>query len=213
MKKSFSLILAAALVLALTACNNSGESSNSADKSSAPEVVSSVEATVSSAAPEISEPADNPIVVPDDPNNPADPNEPIVDNSGLEFPDNRAGRMVKAALGESEWGSMMALDAETITDIIPGLNADDMEECCGAQAMISAVANEVYCIKPKDGSADAVKSALNNLVQTKKDDPMQYPMVQEVWSNAVVEEDGGYVYLVVHPDDAQSIADTMGATK
>lgn len=210
MKKSFSLILAAALVLTLTACNNSGESSDSSEKSSTPEVVSTVE------APEVSEPTDDPIVVPDDPNNPPDfndPENPVVDNSGLEFPDNRAGRMVKAAINEGEWGYLMALDAEKITANIPGLNADDMEECCGVQVMMSGVANEVYCIKPKDGSMDAVRSALNNLVQTKRDDPMQYPMIQEVWENAVVEEDGGYVYLVVHPDDAQAIADTMGATK
>lgn len=218
MKRSFSLILAATLALALTACNNSGESSDPFDKSSIPEVVSDTESSSAPAAPVSTDTAvsDDPIVVPDDPNNPNDPDDPGnggVDNSGLEFPDNRAGRMVKAALASGEWGSMMALDAETMTSIVPGLNAGDCEECCGAQAMISAVANEVYCIKPKDGSMDTVRSALNNLVQTKKDDPMQYPLVQEAWANAVVEEDGGYVYLVVHPDDAQAIADTMGATK
>lgn len=215
MKKTFSLILAAALVLTLTACNNSGDSSN---ESGAPEVVSTVstvEAPESSTTPEISEPVDDPIVVPDDPDNPADPDDPGnggVDNSGLELPDNRAGRMVKAALAESEWGAMMPMDAETMTAVIPGLNADDCEECCGVQAMISAVANEVYCIKPKSGSMDAVKSALNNYVQTKRDDPMQYPSVQEVWEQAVVEEDGGYVYLVAHPD-SQTVADAMGAAQ
>lgn len=219
MKKSFSLIFAAALVLTLTACNKSGGSSD--DTSSSDVVSSDTSQTVSSAdnsvaSPESSDAAvsDDPIIVPDDPNNPddPDPNNGGVDNSGLELPDNRAGRMVKAGLAVSEWGAMMPLDAEAISSIIPGLNADDCEECCGVQAMISAVANEVYCIKPKDGKLDAVRSALNDLVQTKKDDPMQYPAVQEVWEQAVVEEDGGYIYLVVHPD-SQTVADTMGATK
>lgn len=215
MKKSFSLILAAALLLTLTACNNSGDSSNSSIEASAPEVSSAANTENSSApaAPESTDTtvSDDPIIVPDDPNNPADPAEPIVDNSGLEFPDNRAGRMVKAALGVSEWGAMMLLDGETIS-AVSGIDPEDCEEFCCIQAMISAVANEVYCVKPKSGRTDAVKAAINDYVQVKQNDPMQYPMVQEVWEQAVVGEDGGYVYLVVHPD-SQTVADTMGATK
>ena len=219
MKKSFSIILAAALVLTLTACNNSGESSDSAVGASVPEASSAAD-NESASAPAALESidtavSDDPIVVPDDPNNPADPDDPGsggVDNSGLEFPDNRAGRMVKAALAEGEWGAVVLLDGEMMT-AVSGINPDDCEEFCCVQAMISAVANEIYCVKPKSGSMDAVKSAINSYVEVKQNDPMQYPMVQAAWEQAVVEEDGGYVYLVVHPDNAQTVADTMGATK
>lgn len=214
MKKSFSLIIVLALVFTFTACSNSEESS---EATSAP-VISSV-ASVSSVANESSAApgstdtgvSDDPIIVPDDPNNPA---EPVVDNSDVvnNLPDNRAGRMVKAALGVGEWGALILMDGEIMT-AVTGVNSDDCEEFCCAQAMISAVANEIYCIKPKSGSTDAVKSAINNYVEVKRNDPMQYPMVQEAWENAVLEEDGDYVYLVVHPESAQEIADTMGATK
>lgn len=216
MKKSFSLILAATLLLTLTACNNSGDSSNSSVEASAPEVSSAANTENSSApaAPESTDTtvSDDPIIVPDDPNNPADPDEPIVDNSGLEFPDNRAGRMVKAALAEGEWGALMVVESEGISGVT-GVSVEDLDEFCCVMPMLSAVPNEVYCMKPKDGKTDTVRTALSNLIDAKKEDHMMYPLVQEAWANAVLEEDGGYVYLVVHPDNAQAAADTMGATK
>lgn len=216
MKKTFSLILAAALVLTLTACNNSGDSSNSSIEASAPEV-SSAENSSAPAAPESTDTtvSDDPIIVPDDPNNPADPDDPGnggVDNSGLEFPDNRAGRMVKAALASGEWGALILVEEDAVA-MATGVDPADLDEFCGVMPMMSAVSNEVYCMKPKDGKADAVRTALSNLIDSKKDDHMLYPSVQEAWANAVLEEDGGYVYLVVHPDNAQAAADTMGATK
>lgn len=214
MKKSFSLILAAALLLTLTACNNSGESSGEA---STPVVstVSSVDNGESSAAPESTDTtvSDDPIIVPDDPNNPADPGgDPIVDNSGIELPDNRAGRMVKAALGVGEWGALMLVEEDAIA-LVTGVDPADLDEFACVMPMMSAVPNEVYCLKPKDGKADAVRTALSGLIDSKKEDHMLYPLVQEAWANAVLEEDGGYVYLVVHPDNAQGAADIMGATK
>lgn len=228
MKKTIALISAAALVLTLAGCNNTENNSNGStgannsvssaaqsaqgtDESS--DVPAAPDSTPGGESNDIPADPDNSIVIPDDPDNPADPNGGEgVDNSGLELPDNRTGRMIKAGLAVSEWGYLIALDAEMMTALIPGLNADDLEECCGVQPMMSAVANEVYCIKPKSGSMDTVKSALNNYVQTKRDDPMQYPMVQEVWEHAVVEEDGGYVYLVCHPE-SQAVADAMAAAQ
>lgn len=214
MKKSFSLIFAAALVLALTACNNSGESSDAASATPA-STIASVEAPESSAAPESTDAtvSDDPIIVPDDPNNPADPGgDPIVDNSGLALPDNRAGRMVKAALASGEWGALMLVEEDAIA-IVTGVDPADLDEFACVTPMISAVPNEIYCLKPKDGKTDAVRTTLSNLIAAKLEDHMMYPMVAAAWEQAVVEEDGGYVYLVVHPDNAQSAADTMSATK
>lgn len=217
-KKSFSLFLAAVSVLTLltlTACNNSGESSNSSEQAGVP-VISSVD-DVESSAPESADTtvSDDPIVVPDDPNNPADPDDPGnggVDNSGLALPDNRAGRMVKAALASGEWGALMLVEEDAIANVT-GVDPADLDEFACVMPMMSAVPNEVYCLKPKDGKADAVRTALSGLVDSKKDDHMLYPLVQEAWANAVLEEDDGYVYLVVHPDNAQAAADIMGATK
>lgn len=215
MKKSFSLILAAASVLTLltlTACNNSGESSNSSEQAGAP-VISSID-DVESSAPESTDTtvSDDPIIVPDDPNNPAGSDDPIVDNSGLALPDNRAGRMVKAALASGEWGSLMLVEEDAIATVT-GVDPADLDEFACVTPMISAVPNEVYCLKPKDGKTDAVRTTLSNLIAAKLEDHMMYPMVAAAWENAVLDEDGGYVYLVVHPDNAQAAADIMGATK
>ncbi len=217
-KKSFSLILAAVSVLTLltlTACNNSEESSNSSEQANAPVISSVDDVEISaSAAPESTDTtvSDDPIVVPDDPNNPADPDDPIVDNSGLALPDNRAGRMVKAALASGEWGALMLVEEDAIA-IVTGVDPADLDEFACVMPMISAVANEVYCLKPKDGKTDAVRTTLSNLIAAKLEDHMMYPMVAAAWENAVLEEDDGYVYLVVHPDNAQAAADIMGATK
>lgn len=214
MKKTFSLILAAALVLTLTACNKSDGSSSDTVSGETSQTVSSAESSDVLSAPE-STIDDNSIVVPDDPDNPADPDDPGnggVDNSGLEFPDNRAGRMVKAALAEGEWGALIVVESESIGSVT-GVSVEDLDEFCCVMPMMSAVPNEVYCMKPKDGKAATVRTALSNLIDAKKEDHMLYPSVQEAWANAVLEEDGGYVYLVVHPDNAQTIADIMGAAK
>lgn len=208
--------MAAALVLTLTACNNSEESSDTASTTPA-STVSSVEAPESSAAQESTDTtvSDDPIIVPDDPNNPADPDDPGnggVDNSDLALPDNRAGRMVKAALAEGEWGALMLVEEDAIASVT-GVDPADLDEFACVMPMISAVPNEVYCFKPKDGKTDTVRTALANLITAKQEDHMMYPMVAAAWENAVLEEDGGYVYLVVHHDNAQAAADIMGATK
>lgn len=211
MKKYFTLILAVSL-LTLTACSNSGESSSSVASNEEPSVISSVPEAESSAAPESSETSvdDDPVIIPDDPDNPANPGG--VDNSALELPDNRAGRMIKAALDSYDWSYMMLLDEDMIA-AVTGVDPADLDEYACIMPEMSGVPCEAYCFKPKDGKASAVRTALSALVDAKKDDHMLYPMVQEAWANAVLEEDGGYVYLVVHPDSAQEIADTMGATK
>ena len=203
MKKTFSLILAAAMIMTFTACNNSENSSDNSSStviSSEPQNVSAPDSTAIERTDTTV--SDDPIVVPDDPNNPADPEQGGgVDNSGLEFPDNRAGRMMKAGIEVGEWGALGTLDAAAIQSRT-GVDPANMEECCGVIAMISAVPNEVYVIKPANGKESDVRTALTQYLNNMKDDPMQYPMVQEAWANAVLEEDGDYIYLVCHPDSA-----------
>ena len=154
---------------------------------------------------------DNSVVVPDDPNNPGDPNEGV-DNSGLAFPDNRAGRMVKAALGTSEWSYMDLMDETTLPYFFPDLKLEDCEEYCIAFCGMSAQLQYAISIKPKAGSESTVKTTLENFVQAKKDDQMLYPEQQVVAQKAVQGEDGGYLYVVFH-ENSQSVADAMTAAQ
>ncbi len=228
MKKTIAMITAAALVFTLAGCNNTENNSTGSTGANTPASVSSAaqgtdessdvpavpDSTPGGESNDIPADPDNSIVVPDDPDNPADPNggEGGVNNSGIEFPDNRAGRMVKAALASGEWGALMQIEEDALSISI-GVDAADLDEFCCVMPMLSAVPNEVYCFKPKSGKEDAVKTVLSNLVDAKKEDHMLYPMVQDAWANAVIGEDDGYVYLVVHPDNAREAADIMGATK
>lgn len=224
MKKIIAAISAAALVLTLTACNNTENTSTTpnnstpvsgaADSANAPAAGDSSDVPAGAgdstsadvpAEPDSSDvpanPDDDPIVVPDDPNNPADPNaNKGVDNSGLAFPDNRAGRMVKAALAESAWSYMELADEETLPFLFPDLKLEDMEEYCIAQCPMSAQLQYAVAIKPKAGSEAAVKSVFESFIQAKKDDQMLYPQLQIVAQNAILAEDGGYIYVVLHQE-------------
>lgn len=215
MKKAFSLILAAATVLTLSACNNADGSSTEADSSEA--VVQSSSTVIESSSTVIEstndgEVSDDPIVVPDDPDNPDPNNGGGVDNSGLTLPDNRAGRMVKAALATDNWSYMMLGDEETVPALFPELKLDDCEEYCIAYCPMSAQLQYAIAIKPKDGSKDAVKAVLDAFVESKKNDPYIYPELQVVAQNAILDEDGGYIYVVLH-QESQSVADAMAAAK
>lgn len=237
MKKTIALISAAVIALTLTACNNTENSSGTPNSSAPVSSAASQPASSagSSAAPDSSDvpagpggstsadvpaesdssdiPADpnDSIVVPDDPNNPGDPDEGV-DNSALVYPDNRAGRMVKAAISTGPWSGMSIMQEDEVPFSFPDLKIEDCEEYCIAYCPMSAQLQYAIAVKPKAGGESAVKTVFENFIQAKKDDHMLYPSLQPIAESAVLGEDGGYIYVVFH-ENSQTVADAMTAAQ
>lgn len=153
--------------------------------------------------------------VPADPDIPGEPDAPDgVDNSGLAFPDNGAGAMVKAALGAGAWSFMELADAETAAVLVPGLSLGDCEEYCLTFCGMSAQLQYAFAVKCKPGSEAAVNDALESFFNNIKNDPdlAFYPAQQEAANGAVMGEIGDYVYVVVNAD-GRSCADAMEAAQ
>lgn len=152
---------------------------------------------------------------PDIPDTPDDPDTPDgVDNSGLAFPDNGAGEMVKAALDTGEWSFMELADAETAAILVPGLSLGDCEEYCMTFCRMSTQLQYAIAVKCKPGSEAAVNAALERFFNDIKNDPdlAFYPAQQEAANGAVMGEIGDYVYVVVHAD-GRDCADAMEAAQ
>lgn len=239
MKKTMALISAAVIALTLTACNNTDNTSSTPNSSAPVSSAASQPASsaVSSAAPDSSDvpagsdgsasvdapaqsgddsadvPAspDDSIVVPDDPNNPGDPDEGA-DNSALVYPDNRAGRMVKAAISTGPWSGMSIMQEDEVPFSFPDLKIEDCEEYCIAYCPMSAQLQYAIAVKPKAGGESVVKTVFENFIQAKKDDHMLYPSLQPIAESAVLGEDGGYIYVVFH-ENSQTVADAMAAAQ
>lgn len=139
------------------------------------------------------------------------PNNEGADNSAFQYPDNRAGRMVNAALGAENWSYMDSInDQDTAGILVSGLVLDDCEEYCLAYCGMSGQMQYVFAIKPKAEKADTVKIVFDNFYNKIKNDPdlAFYPAEQEAANGAVQGESGGYLYLVVHAN-GQDCADVM----
>lgn len=230
MKKIVSMLLISAmLVTALTACNTDNTSSDSANNStsnvssdnstssvSSDNSASDVSSDISESTPENSDSvpessSDGEIIVPDDPNNPGDGGDDGenegVDNSGLPFPDNKAGELAKAALATDAWPAMdLVSDPEVIPVMIsPDLNVDAMEEYCFATNFISAQLNKVVVVKPKADNETEVSEALDAYFENVTTDPniVFYPAQEESAKGAVKgKTDDGYYYIIVHENGA-----------
>lgn len=214
MKKIVSvLLISAMLATALTACdtNTPSDSSTNSSTSSTTEStgdsssVSDSNSTEDSTSTSESNPDDS-INVPDDPNNSSDDMEGV-DNSGLPFPDNKAGELAKAVLATNAWPAMdLVSDPEVIPVMIsPDLNVDAMEEYCFATNIISAQLNKVVVVKPKADNEAEVSEVLDAYFETVTTDPniVFYPAQVESAKGAVKgKTDDGYYYIIVHENGA-----------
>ena len=186
MKKIIStLLISALLASSLTACNNDGGSSVSGAGSSSN-----------------TDPASNP----GGENNNAD-------NSGIAYPDNRAGALAKAALTTNTWPKMDLVSNANFIEVQFSSEFDlsKCEEYCFVTNMMSTQLNKVVIIKPAAGNEDAVQTAINNYLESVKNNPdiAFYPAQQESAAGAVSGTTGdGYLYLIVHPNGSD-IADAI----
>lgn len=219
MKKIVSILLVCAMLTGtLTACDTnkpSDTSSSTSSTESSSSESSSSESTTESSSTDSGSTDDN-IVVPDDPNNPGDGDDGEgVDNSGLEFPDNRAGALAKAALATDAWPAMdLVTDPEFISAMFSAdFNIDSYEEFCLSTNFISAAFNKVIIIKPKAGKEEEVSNAFKSYQEMIQDPSMMYYPDQEIQIAGTVtgETDDGYYYMIVHENGADIAAAMLAA--
>lgn len=219
MKKIVSILLVCAMLTAtLTACDTnkpSDTSSSTSSTESSSSESSSSESTTESSSTDSGSTDDN-IVVPDDPNNPGDGDDGEgVDNSGLEFPDNRAGALAKAALATDAWPAMdLVTDPEFVSAMFSAdFNIDSYEEFCLSTNFISAAFNKVIIIKPKAGKEEEVSNAFKSYLTMIQDPSMMLYPDQEIQIAGTVtgETDDGYYYMIVHENGADIAAAMLAA--
>lgn len=215
MKKIFmSVMLCGSLALTMTGCgnngNDSGESSVSSPEESSQESSSEESSSDDSSSDDSSEESS------DDSDAGGDKtDESGVDNSTLAFPENRAGRMAKAALGEDNWPAMdIASDPEMIGAMFSTadgevFNLDDLEEHCFCTNVISAQLYKVIVVKPVNGREGAVEDAVGKYLDYSKNGAAFYPEQEESAAGAVSGKTAdNYIYLIVHKN-GRAIADAI----
>lgn len=144
----------------------------------------------------------------------SDSDTEAADNSGLPYPDTRAGALTKAALASGSWPGMDLVTDQNVVEIMFSSEFDlgKCTEACFATNIISAQLYKVIIIKPAEGSEDAVQTAIDNYLHAVKTDPniAFYPGQQASAEGAVSgKTDDGYLYLIVHPNGS----DIAGAVK
>lgn len=198
-----SVLLCGSLVLTLAGCGGGNSSDISSDMSSG-------ESTEESSSSESSSENESSADISDDSGS-----NPIVDNSSLDYPDNRAGRMAAAALKTDEWPYMQVVsDPEVIgtmfsTDKDVTFNLDDLEEYCFCSNLISAQLNEVIIVKPVNGREGAVQDVLDSYLNYTQNGAAFYPDQEISAAGAVSGKTAdNYMYLIVHENGA-AIADAI----
>ncbi len=226
MKKFVSMLLVSAmLVTALTACDNgktndsdsnpststdSGNSSSTdGNSSSTDSETSSGESSTDNESSSSDDSASSPEESSSDPES-SDPDSGEIaepDNSGLPYPDNKAGNMAKAALATGSWPALDMVSDQDFLDalFIPDFKLESAEEYCFCTSVISAQLYKVVVIKPKADKETEVSEAIDKYFDAIKNDPniAFYPGQQASAEGAVKNKtDDGYYYIIVHEDGA-----------
>lgn len=211
MKKFTGAALAAIiLAMALSGCGDSTNvSGNSSNNSSTVNESTSTTSTSTESTTESTNSTDE--STPTESSDSEDDPNAGADNSGLEYPDNKAGRLVKAMLSESPWAYMDLMDAETAKTIIPDFLADDCDEYCLAFCGMNTQLQYAFAVKPKAGSEEKIENALATFYGNIKNNPdIAFYPAQEASANGAVmgTTDDGYILVIVH-ENGQAIADAV----
>lgn len=228
MKKFVSMLLVSTMLLtALTACdsnksndsdsnpNSSSTASNDSASNSTDSESSAGDSSSDNESSSSEDSASTPEESSTDSDTSSDPtsdetSEPQgVDNSGLPFPDNKAGNMAKTALATDNWPSMELITSQEFVDALlfgSGIVLDDYDEHCVIVPGISAQINKVIIVKPKSGKEEDTAAALKKYFEAYESlDPsvVNYPSMEEVAAGAVMgQTDDGYYYIIVHENGA-----------
>lgn len=92
----------------------------------------------------------------------------------------------------------MDLDDTKVQDLTT-INLDDVEEYAIKKAMIMNSADIIAVVKAKDGKVETVKAALQEMLDTEKNNAY-LPEQKEKVENAVLTEKGNYVILLINAD-------------
>lgn len=92
----------------------------------------------------------------------------------------------------------MELDEEMAKDL-GKLNMDDVEDFAITKAAIMNSADITAVVKAKDGKIESVKSSLQQMLDTERDNAY-LPDQKEKIENAILTEKGNYVILLVNAD-------------
>lgn len=223
MKRIIAIILSVSVVAAaFTGCKNNNDTS-----SSVPTETSTVSGTETESVPtetsvvsdieSVPEVSDNSDSVSDNLDEDAagddDFEEPIDANAKLEYPDTRAGELMKKALSVNSWGFMSLTAEQEIIDALIGtdLKVDDVDDILIAYTDNSAQLYTVIIAKPKSDKTDVVTSSLKAYIEKVQNDENLsfYPAQQESAAGAVFEElSDGYLAVIVN-ENGQTIADTL----
>lgn len=206
------------LAAMLTGCNNDDNSESSGESSSS---TTDTSPASDNSAPGESGAAPEDSSTPGESSTPEDGSDPVsdepftddwsepdgVDNSGLPYPDNRAGRLAKSALDTGGWPAMDLLSEQETVDVMisADLKLENCEEYCFATNIISAQLYKVLVVKPAAGSEDNVRTILDNYLEAVQNDPniSFYPGQQASAEGAVKgETEDGYLYVLVHENGA-----------
>lgn len=219
MKKFVSMLLVSTMLLtALTACDsnksndsdsNPSSSSTASNDSASNSTDSESSAGDSSSEDSASTPGDSST----DSDTSSDPtsdetSEPEgIDNSGLPFPDNKAGNLTKTALATDNWPAMdIVSDQEFLGAMFSAdFNLESLEEYCFCTNVISAQLNKVIIVKPKADNEAEVSGAIDTYFDAVKNDPnIALYLGQQVSAEGAVKgkTDDGYYYIIVHENGA-----------
>lgn len=216
MKRILSAVLAAIVIaMAISGCGDNKEVSttstgnsttvnDSSNNESTDSNSTTDESTTESTPDENSDPEDNSDSEDGD-------GEGGADNSNLEYPDNKAGRIVKTMLTADEWSYMTLMDAETAATLIPDFSTDDCEEYCLAYCQMNTQLQYAIAVKPKEGSEEKVEDTLAMFYGNVKNDSniTFYPAQQAAAEGSVMDTtDDGYICIIVH-ENGQTIGDAI----
>lgn len=208
-------LAAIVIALSISGCSDNKEVSNTSTGNSTTANDSSNTESTESTAETNDSTADESTTesLPEENSDPNGDNEvdPAVANAALEYPDNRAGRIVRTMLSSDEWGFMMLMDEETTPALIPDLSLDDCEEYCLAYCPNGTQLMYALAVKPKAGSEEKVENALATFYGNVKNNPdlAFYPMQQAAAEGAVMDTtNDGYICIIVH-ENGQTIGDVV----
>ena len=194
MKKTLSILLALTLIFSLAACGKKTEQAETP-----------VEPDESTDIVEI--PGDN-----------QNTNQPVIDTmtdediakaealARAEFRNWMAGVINSARTQDETDAFGVYTDNEMpILDLL-GITEDQVEDYAVSISMMNVHAYTVALLKPIDGEADNIVSAIESYKESKKDEFKQYLVDQyEIADGAVIENDGKYIYFAMCSNAAETV--------
>lgn len=118
-----------------------------------------------------------------------------------------------AALNADEWPELDIISDPEVIEAYFGFKIDDAEDYYLAMPMISANVEEIVVVKPKAGSEEVIRAAVEDHISNVTENMFLYPGQEEIAAGAVtgVTADG-YCYGIIHKN-GEGIAQAINAAE